>query len=500
MSEIDKWVNETFLNESESNIKRVIAIYPGRFQPMGLHHSKTYNWLSEQFGIDNTFIGTSNKTEIPSSPFNFKEKQKIIESYGIKNVTQVTNPYIASEILENFDSKTTSVVFLIGEKDEKRLSGKFFHTWNENATIPYTDGAYVLVAPHISINENNNELSGTSIRKSLGGDSPNKEKIFESIFGHTKKPIYNLVVNKLEGIDSNISEFVVNYNIPNLIKEISITAATTGLNSRGGNDVDDGPGFMYPKMKNYRQSTSKKAQKLGWEIVNYLVPNIEIEEFPRYPNAAVDAVSYFPSGVAGKQTPMNQKDFKGTKAYNMWKKHITNIIGNIGYSFVNWKDDAKIIKQSSKKEPNKPSKETNIVDEGIDLPVEIGQTVLMGKWKNKPVKVKTIDWNEKGDLLINGKSALRMRIPITGNIFGEDPRKKPQAESDVNEVEEDTIYNNTINYEYETPSGKKQSREITYASVIAQGEDHPLYKQIRKEIDDDIESKKLDEIVLKYFL
>ena len=53
------------------------------------------------------------------------------------------------------------------------------------------------------------------------------------------------------------------------------------------------------------------------------------------------------------------------------------------------------------------------------MPIEIGDTVMMGKFKNKPVVVKDISWNEKGDLLINGKSAMRMRIPKKQNIFGE---------------------------------------------------------------------------------
>ncbi len=49
--------------------------------------------------------------------------------------------------------------------------------------------------------------------------------------------------------------------------------------------------------------------------------------------------------------------------------------------------------------------------ESIELPVEIGDTVLMGKFKNKKVVVKDIDWDEeKGDLKINGKPALKMRI------------------------------------------------------------------------------------------
>ena len=51
-----------------------------------------------------------------------------------------------------------------------------------------------------------------------------------------------------------------------------------------------------------------------------------------------------------------------------------------------------------------------ILSEAISLPIEIGDTVLMGKFKNKKVVVKDISWNEKGDLLINGKSALRIRL------------------------------------------------------------------------------------------
>ena len=34
----------------------------------------------------------------------------------------------------------------------------------------------------------------------------------------------------------------------------------------------------------------------------------------------------------------------------------------------------------------------------------------MGKFKNKKVVIKTIDWNEKGDLLINGRPAIKFRI------------------------------------------------------------------------------------------
>jgi len=57
--------------------------------------------------------------------------------------------------------------------------------------------------------------------------------------------------------------------------------------------------------------------------------------------------------------------------------------------------------------------------EDIEVPVNIGDTIKMGKFKNKKVVVKSIDWNEKGDLLINGRPALKFRLTPNSNIFDE---------------------------------------------------------------------------------
>ena len=46
----------------------------------------------------------------------------------------------------------------------------------------------------------------------------------------------------------------------------------------------------------------------------------------------------------------------------------------------------------------------------VELPIKVGDDVLMGRFKNKRVKVKAIDYNEKGDLLINGRPALKFRL------------------------------------------------------------------------------------------
>ena len=48
--------------------------------------------------------------------------------------------------------------------------------------------------------------------------------------------------------------------------------------------------------------------------------------------------------------------------------------------------------------------------EAINIPIEIGDTVLGGKFKNKRIVVKSISKNEKGDITINGRPLLKYRL------------------------------------------------------------------------------------------
>jgi hypothetical protein len=48
--------------------------------------------------------------------------------------------------------------------------------------------------------------------------------------------------------------------------------------------------------------------------------------------------------------------------------------------------------------------------ESIEVPIEVGDTVLGGRFKNKKIKVKKIGKNKKGDITINDKPLLKFRI------------------------------------------------------------------------------------------
>jgi len=448
MNDLTKWViNE--LAPTNSKIKTIVAIYPGRFQPMGAHHAKTYKWLAKQFGEKNTFVGTSDKVSLPKSPFNYNEKKKIINSHGITNVVKVKNPYKAEEILSKYDPDTTAVVFMVGQKDAGRLTGKYFKPWKGKAQVGYKDGGYLIMAPHVSMSVPGfGEMSGTQIRKALGSNTPNKEKIFKGIFGHTKKNIYDLIVGRLEKLNGVMEAFIKTKDINTILNEQSNTITLSG------SEVDDGPRYFYGSKHAYETTSREMATRLGYEVVDWILSDVETLDFRNpYPKGPVPANSYYPSGVAGQTTPSNQLDWKGSKAYNAWKKHITRVAGRLGMEFVNWlgTENSKSLKL---KEPNTISKDKtpNIEEsfskeyftkifEGFDLPIEIGDTVYMGKWKNKKVVIKTIEWNDKGDLLINGTSAMRMRIPNKSNVFGDDPRYK---DKETNELLSNGLYENLL--------------------------------------------------------
>ena len=48
--------------------------------------------------------------------------------------------------------------------------------------------------------------------------------------------------------------------------------------------------------------------------------------------------------------------------------------------------------------------------EQITLDINVGDTILGGKFKNKKIVVKEIGTNEKGDVTINGRPLLKYRI------------------------------------------------------------------------------------------
>ena len=196
--------------------KKAIAIYPGRFQPMGRHHAAVYKKLLQDPRFDDVYIATSGKIDmsdkdgVPKSPFSFEEKEMIAGGHGIdkSKFIQVKNPYSAEEITDRLDPETI-VVYFVGKKDmgedarfgqlgglTKKGTPRYFKAFNEEDNYEgVKDHAYIAVAPHVEIDiPDYGEMSGTTIRQALSSAEPEE---FETIMGFYDPVTYAIVKDKL---------------------------------------------------------------------------------------------------------------------------------------------------------------------------------------------------------------------------------------------------------------------------------------------------------------
>jgi hypothetical protein len=204
MKGLAKFLVESILLEADS-INKVVVVYSGRFQPFHKGHYATYDNLVRKFGKDSVYIGTSNVTDSKKSPFNFKEKKAIMTTmFGIPSnkIVNIKNPYAPEEILNKYDEDTTGLIVVVGEKDENRLSGKYFTPYKGKITEPYLDRGYVYAAPATS-----NRISGTDVRYWLSaGSEEERKKNFTKAYPKFDDQIFKLITLKLKSLKECINE------------------------------------------------------------------------------------------------------------------------------------------------------------------------------------------------------------------------------------------------------------------------------------------------------
>lgn len=107
-----------FFCESAQILKSVV-IYPGRFHPFHKGHGFVYQQLIKKYPNADVYVATSQKTELPKSPFTFDQKAAMMVAAGIPNdkIVAVKNPYMAVEIMANYPLDSTSLIFAVSKKD-----------------------------------------------------------------------------------------------------------------------------------------------------------------------------------------------------------------------------------------------------------------------------------------------------------------------------------------------------------------------------------------------
>jgi cytidyltransferase-like protein len=193
-----------------------LVIYPGRFQPFHKGHAQVFQWLKSKFG--DAYIATSDKVEAPKSPFNFQEKKQMMRLAGVPagKIKQVLNPYMAREILKDFDPKTTVLIFAVSQKDmdedprfsfQPTKSGKpgYLQPYasNEKNLKPFGDAqkmqGYVIVTPTFTFDVlGKPATSASELRKQFVSlDNKTQKEFIKDLFGKYDADVHKLMKTKI---------------------------------------------------------------------------------------------------------------------------------------------------------------------------------------------------------------------------------------------------------------------------------------------------------------
>ena len=98
----------------------------------------------------------------------------------------------------------------------------------------------------------------------------------------------------------------------------------------------------------------------------------------------------------------------------------------------------------------------------ITIDVKVGDTILVGKFKNKKMKIKDIGVDKHGMPTINGRKATTFRIHKTVNIFDKGFNEKIDRDA-----EGYGKYNNSDDSDFDEPSKtKKLESKSNYKQIM----------------------------------
>jgi len=319
----------------QKEIKKVIGVFGGRFQPFHSGHLATYNWLKTK--VDEVYITTSNIKQPPRHPMDFKEKVRHMTKMGIpKNrIVMEKSPYVAKNLLSKFDKDTTAVVYAFGKKDAGRLKGgkgKYFQDYKKSKgdINGYEENGYFVTAPQFG------NVSGTKMRQLLGDpkvDDSDRIKGFKKVFGYYDKGIYNMMTNKFKKLfesydlsDELIKEFLLDIDITKILNE-----NTTNVNVGS----DDGPGTFYQSFLDFYRVADDDIpnfmQQSGWSVVDYIIK----DKNNKVLDPSLDySMIYNPIGQVtfGRAGSIPGADDVNSK----YQERLNSIIGRVGWEVVKW--------------------------------------------------------------------------------------------------------------------------------------------------------------------
>jgi hypothetical protein len=181
-------------------------------------HKAVYDYLVKNFKSSPVYIATSNKVELPKSPFDFSEKKMMMQTTGVPGdrIVLTKNPYQAQEITANYNPDKTVIVFAVSEKDmaedprfafspKKDGSPSYFQSFAKTTEYaPFSKHGYVMTVPTFDFKVLGKPVRSASEIRAMyvGGDNETRMKIVTELFGKFNQDIFNVMNEKLGALNA----------------------------------------------------------------------------------------------------------------------------------------------------------------------------------------------------------------------------------------------------------------------------------------------------------
>ena len=205
--------------------KKIFVIYPGRFHPFHKGHKSVYDYLSTKYGGNEVYITTTDKVELPKSPFNFDEKSKMMVLTGIPSnkIIQVVSNYNVNNLVGKIpiDINRDSLIFAVSEKDmaEDPRFSKFTKKDGSPAYLqplpkkldrlePAIKHGYIDTVPTTQFTVLGKPAkSASELRKQYVSLTPKEKKLFiTDLFGKYSDEVKQIMDTKLGAIADQLTE------------------------------------------------------------------------------------------------------------------------------------------------------------------------------------------------------------------------------------------------------------------------------------------------------
>lgn len=195
--------------------RKIVVIFPGRFQPPHTGHLKDYNALVGKFGANNVYISMTDKYDTELSPFTYDERKNIfvkLLNVPADKIIKVSRQYNVEDISKVLDlNPETVVIFAVGKKDmlnnprfkftSTSYVQDFYNIKSSPELEPFSERMYILTIPtHIFKATDKLKIKSASafrkLFKSLNLEG--KRRLFEVVYHKFDATIFNVFVQKLQ--------------------------------------------------------------------------------------------------------------------------------------------------------------------------------------------------------------------------------------------------------------------------------------------------------------